>query len=424
VTETIITIGQLPPAIAPQPTDTMAAWQAGQTPSTRQMTLAQAFAAAGAVKIGATPPSNPYGGQLWFDNVGTQLYVYYTDPNSSEWVIANNSGMTGAYLPLGGGTVTGGLNVAGVLYAGQHITTPTLYIQGPGTATDWWFSVAPNGSKIQQFQSATPNAWYDYWDATNGTRSWYGPSGVLMYLTGAGNLWVDSSVTTGTVNATTINAPTINTTSQLTAPYIVSTGAIAASDTVSGDKLYAADFISAAGLIAAGSEVYAYGDSSFGILQTGSTRSFSFSASNYISMDLTTDIGYWAFANNAMWYWNGQSGTCYNVISWTGGNGPYTNVSDPRLKQSIVPAREGLDVLQRLTPIGFMRAGRGNIGREIGFDADELARVLPEAVTTMPMPDLPDAKAIQESMILAVAVNAIKELKTELDALKRQLEGR
>jgi hypothetical protein len=41
--------------------------------------------------IGTTPPSTPAFGALWWDSVGGQLYVWYTDANSSQWVPASNT---------------------------------------------------------------------------------------------------------------------------------------------------------------------------------------------------------------------------------------------------------------------------------------------------------------------------------------------
>jgi hypothetical protein len=46
----------------------------------------------GSVDLDSVPPVNPQIGQLWFDSVGGQLYVYYDDGNTSQWVIAVNSG--------------------------------------------------------------------------------------------------------------------------------------------------------------------------------------------------------------------------------------------------------------------------------------------------------------------------------------------
>jgi len=44
-----------------------------------------------AVAVGATPPSPAQAGQLWWDNTGGQLYLFYTDANSSQWVMANTA---------------------------------------------------------------------------------------------------------------------------------------------------------------------------------------------------------------------------------------------------------------------------------------------------------------------------------------------
>jgi hypothetical protein len=63
------------------------------------------------VTISDTPPSAVNSGALWWDSVGGQLYVWFTDANSSQWVPAsNNSAVMQGYLPLAGGTLTGPLN--------------------------------------------------------------------------------------------------------------------------------------------------------------------------------------------------------------------------------------------------------------------------------------------------------------------------
>jgi hypothetical protein len=76
------------------------------------------------IPVSATPPANPVNGALWFDAISAQLFLYYEDATSSQWVQANvaSGGGTngggggtppGVYLPLTGGTMTGNLILNG-----------------------------------------------------------------------------------------------------------------------------------------------------------------------------------------------------------------------------------------------------------------------------------------------------------------------
>ena len=62
------------------------------------------------VTVSDTPPANPLVGQEWFDGVSGQLYVWYDDGNSSQWVIAVNA--TASLLPAST-TVLGAVKVDG-----------------------------------------------------------------------------------------------------------------------------------------------------------------------------------------------------------------------------------------------------------------------------------------------------------------------
>ena len=95
-----------------------------------------------------TPPALT-DGALWWDSVSTQLYVAYDDGNSQQWVVANNTGMSGSYLPLTGGTVTGPLAVTGNVYdiriSGCAVdgTTDARAILQP------WLNALPKGSRVR-----------------------------------------------------------------------------------------------------------------------------------------------------------------------------------------------------------------------------------------------------------------------------------
>ena len=62
------------------------------------------------VTVSDTPPANPLVGQEWFDGVSGQLYVWYDDGNSSQWVIAVNA--AASLLPAST-TVLGAVKVDG-----------------------------------------------------------------------------------------------------------------------------------------------------------------------------------------------------------------------------------------------------------------------------------------------------------------------
>jgi Chaperone of endosialidase len=93
--------------------------QAGQLYRAKAAVPAGAFNPArwtrtgGSVLVSATAPPTPTPGDMWFDSAGGQLYVYYNDGNSQQWVIAVNQNVAGGvYLPLSGGTLNGSLTLA------------------------------------------------------------------------------------------------------------------------------------------------------------------------------------------------------------------------------------------------------------------------------------------------------------------------
>jgi hypothetical protein len=62
------------------------------------------------VTIGDTAPANPAVGALWWDSVGGQLYVWYSDPNTSQWVPTTNAA---SLPPPASTTVLGSVKVDG-----------------------------------------------------------------------------------------------------------------------------------------------------------------------------------------------------------------------------------------------------------------------------------------------------------------------
>jgi hypothetical protein len=55
----------------------------------------------GSISINNAPPSNPLDGALWWDTVTGNLFIYYDDGTSAQWVVAVNLGTAGAQGPEG-----------------------------------------------------------------------------------------------------------------------------------------------------------------------------------------------------------------------------------------------------------------------------------------------------------------------------------
>src|SRR5580693_8899820 len=61
------------------------------------------------ITVSSSPPPGPVLGSLWWDSIGGQLYIWFIDGDSAQWVSAVNQGFGGLYLPLVGGALTGPL---------------------------------------------------------------------------------------------------------------------------------------------------------------------------------------------------------------------------------------------------------------------------------------------------------------------------
>jgi hypothetical protein len=121
------------------------------------------------------------------------------------------------------------------------------------------------------------------------------------------------------------------------------------------------------------------------------------------------------------------------------GGGSWTAISDRRVKDEIVPYEGGLALIEALPrPVRYVYNGRGGTPRGfhgVGFVAQELQPVCPEAVTAVtPVPSgstadqdaLPDQLGVDTTPIMFAALNAIKELSSQVQALTQRvtaLEG-
>ena len=91
-----------------------------------------------------------------------------------------------------------------------------------------------------------------------------------------------------------------------------------------------------------------------------------------------------------------------------------TNPSDKRLKDNITPITYGLNEVLQLNPVSFDWKNDNNKNKQFGFIAQEVQEVMPEAVIEG------EYLGLEKDAIYTALVNAIKELKKEIDELKNK----
>jgi len=94
-------------------------------------------------------------------------------------------------------------------------------------------------------------------------------------------------------------------------------------------------------------------------------------------------------------------------------SGTVTQNSDIRLKKNIRSIENPLSKILQTRGVLYDRVDESDTN-EVGFIAQELELVLPELVSTSDL----GIKSIKYQNIVAVLVEAIKELKSEIDILK------
>lgn len=105
------------------------------------------------------------------------------------------------------------------------------------------------------------------------------------------------------------------------------------------------------------------------------------------------------------------------------GGGSWLAVSDARVKNVLSDFTYGLDELGKLQPIVFTYKENNPKGfpsdeKHVGFVAQEVEKVLPEAVKTVD-----GLKVLDQDVIIWTMLNSIKELKAENDSLKTRIES-
>ena len=95
----------------------------------------------------------------------------------------------------------------------------------------------------------------------------------------------------------------------------------------------------------------------------------------------------------------------------------FGSVSDRTRKENIVKIENALDKVSQIS--GYTFNYLGDDTPMTGVIAQELEEVLPEVVYETEMPDGTHSKAVRHGNIVGLLIEAIKELKAEIEELKK-----
>jgi Chaperone of endosialidase len=324
-------------------------------------------------------------GGVQFTLAGATGHAYafgWTGSNLVAYVDGTNVGqvaMQAGYLPLSGGTVTGSLQVNGNLMCADGRL------------------ICRNSGGYQSCVSAwnvNNNVAVGFWCETNGWMSFGGCDGTgapvaqWMTLSTAGDL-----NTVGGINCTIL----------------------AGNNYIRGNN-----------------GVFAASDNSFGFASNSGYRVTQYAGGWYWGWNVQTGELVWVTPGGLFWSQRAADGLCFNNLGRVAGHGPYADLSDVRSKVAVAPTNRGLPEILKIEPIRFRRLfsdGRELEHDEIGFSAQQIEKIIPEAVVSLGI-TLPDGSGgldtdkpslgVTPEVITAVLVNAVKELDQRIRKLEKK----
>jgi hypothetical protein len=103
-------------------------------------------------------------------------------------------------------------------------------------------------------------------------------------------------------------------------------------------------------------------------------------------------------------------------------NGTYGTISDLRLKENIVDARDYTEDLMKLRVVKYsLKEDKQDKPTHLGFIAQEVEEVFPNLVETTMTEELEDMKAIKMSVLIPMLVKTIQEQQKQIDELKAKI---
>lgn len=386
-----------------------------------------------ATAIGDTPPTPPTVGQLWWDSVGGQLYIYFQDADSTQWVIANNQpGPTG---PAGATGPQGPQGLPGTPWPEAPIDGRTY---GRDGATTSWNPVpqeAPNDGQGYLRVGVLPGTWEAGLPISGGTLT-----GALT-LDGNATLALQavplqqltSAITAATANYLPLAGGTLSGGLSLSAGNInLAAGGIISSPTYYGTTIQVnGNIATQSGTLSCTGDI----TSSGGNLAINGAGGGSLIGFDGLPIALTTlgniiiggstgnGVAYNRWAGNAIGLpWNG-SNALRCIVDATELGAISITASDANLKENFAALSvDCLAVLDRL-PLQQFDWKPQTIGTTVmarphwscGFTAQDLAPLIPEAVTDPPGEGAP--MSVDTLLLIAYLIGAVQQLSARVSAL-------
>jgi hypothetical protein len=171
------------------------------------------------------------------------------------------------------------------------------------------------------------------------------------------------------------------------------------------------------------------GGSNLKLFASGGNSILNWAQSHYFVYEGPTQQVSYVAQVGQMWGMRPSDGLCYAARGPVAGVGAYINNSDRRFKEDIQPTTRGLDEILKLVPVEFNRADYLKLSerpKELGFVAQDVALVVPEAVWPVGM-ELPDGTGglsdseptlgVTGETLVVCLVNAVKTLHERLLAV-------
>jgi len=372
--------------------------------------------------------------QVWTDGSG----IYYCNTHGWTATAAENSTALAttawtrtSFLPLAGGNMSGPLSVLGTVRARDGVWAATGdNSNGIYTSAEFkiW-QVATDGWR-QQFNAQTGE--WTFVTSTNAT---------VLSISGAGALTANSTITSsknfvaGGVDA---NGYSFSGTGGLwTASNVDATGNGSFGGNLQGSVVYGPN----------GLFVDSIGTPSFGIYKTTGAYISQYTSGYHWYFDTANGLTYYSAASSLLWCMRPSDLRAFNAAGPVGGIGAYENNSDRRGKTDIQPSTDGLEQVLQLQPVEFTRIIKPRAEgaaypngdplppivprREVGFIAQDVATVLPRAVSVVGF-ELPDGSgtlededpslALTYDTIVAALVNGMKEQQVMIDGLHARIK--